>query len=66
MTPSLVVDPDAALLAATYRRYNERCNTHAFDSLDEFVAAGVVVNGERQGLAGYVAGLEAVVRAFPD
>jgi len=66
VTPSPVVDPDSSRLAATYRRYNERCNAHAFDSLDEFVSPGVVVNGDPQGLPGYVAGLEAVVRAFPD
>jgi predicted ester cyclase len=53
-------------LAATYRRYNGRCNAHEFDTLGEFVAEDVQVNGEPQGLAGYVTGLQAVVRAFPD
>jgi predicted ester cyclase len=53
-------------LAETYRRYNATCNAHRFADLHEFVHDDVVVNGERQGLAGYVAGLEAVVRAFPD
>jgi aspartyl-tRNA synthetase len=49
-----------------YRRYNERCNAHDFDRLDEFVAADVLVNGEVQGLRNYIAGLGDVVRAFPD
>jgi predicted ester cyclase len=53
-------------LARTYRRYNATCNEHRFADLGEFVADDVVVNGEPRGLAGYVAGLEAVVRAFPD
>jgi predicted ester cyclase len=56
--------PDA--LKAWYRRYNEVCNGHRFDELAAFVAVDVVVNGERQGLDGYVAGLQAVVDAFPD
>jgi len=51
---------------AWYRRYNELCNEHRFRELGAFVAADVVVNGEPQGLDGYVAGLEAVVEAFPD
>jgi predicted ester cyclase len=49
-----------------YRRYLEACNGHRFSSLGEFVAADVRVNGEPEGLASYVAGLEAVVVAFPD
>jgi predicted ester cyclase len=53
-------------LASFYRRYNERCNDHQFDELGDFVATDVEVNGEAQGLSGYVAGLEAVIRAFPD
>jgi predicted ester cyclase len=53
-------------LDAFYRRYNARCNAHAFETLHEFVAADVEVNGARQGLAAYVAGLEEVVGAFPD
>jgi predicted ester cyclase len=51
---------------ALYRRYNARCNAHGFESLDEFVAEGVVVNGEPVGLAGYREGLAAVASAFPD
>jgi steroid delta-isomerase-like uncharacterized protein len=53
-------------LEAWYRRYLRRCNEHRFGTLGEFVAEDVVVNGEPQGLADYVAGLEDVVRAFPD
>jgi steroid delta-isomerase-like uncharacterized protein len=53
-------------LEAWYRRYNRRCNAHHFDTLGEFVAEDVVVNGAPQGLADYVAGLEEVVRGFPD
>jgi predicted ester cyclase len=53
-------------LESFYRRYNERCNDHHFARLGDFVAEDVEVNGEVQGLAAYVAGLEAVVRAFPD
>jgi steroid delta-isomerase-like uncharacterized protein len=51
---------------ALYRRYNALCNAHDFDSLGEFVAEDVVVNGEPQGLAGYREGLAAVATAFPD
>ena len=53
-------------LAAFYRRYNEACNAHRFSELGAFVAEDVDVNGTRQGLDGYIAGLEDVVRAFPD
>ena len=49
-----------------YRTYNEACNAHRFDDLRAFVAQDVAVNGEPQGLEGYVAGLRAVVDAFPD
>jgi predicted ester cyclase len=53
-------------LEAFYLRYNRCCNQHAFERLEEFVASDVEVNGKRQGLQGYVDGLEDVVRAFPD
>jgi predicted ester cyclase len=53
-------------LASFYRRYNEACNAHRFSELGAFVAEDVDVNGARQGLDGYIAGLEQVVRAFPD
>jgi predicted ester cyclase len=53
-------------LKAWYRRYNELCNAHRFTELHAFVAPDVVVNGEPQGLDGYVAGLRAVVVGFPD
>ena len=51
---------------ALYQRYLACCNAHNFQHLDEFVAKNVVVNGQAQGLAGYRAGLEDVVKAFPD
>lgn len=47
-----------------YERYIARCNEHRFDGLGEFVAEDV--NGPGEGLGAYVAGLEAVVAAFPD
>ena len=53
-------------LEAFYRRYNGVCNAHEFSRLVDFVANDVQVNGERQGLDGYITGLEAVVSAFPD
>jgi predicted ester cyclase len=49
-----------------YRRYLQRCNSHRFGELGEFVAADVQVNGEPQGLSGYAAGLDVVISAFPD
>ena len=52
--------------AARYREYNDCCNAHRFGALDAFVARDVRVNDEPQGLDAYVAGLEDVVRAFPD
>jgi aspartyl-tRNA synthetase len=52
--------------AAFYRHYMAACNAHAFDRLSAFVAEDVWVNDEPQGLTAYVAGLRAVVRAFPD
>jgi predicted ester cyclase len=53
-------------LEAWYRRYNAVCNAHRFEELGQFVAGDVEVNGEVQGLSGYVAGLEGVIEAFPD
>jgi predicted ester cyclase len=61
-----MADPSDQERAGFYRRYLDRCNDHAFDRLDEFVAAEVHVNGEQRGLGSYVQGLEDVVRAFPD
>ena len=52
--------------AAFYRHYMAACNAHAFDRLSTFVAEDVWVNDEPQGLTAYVAGLRAVVHAFPD
>jgi len=56
----------ASDLASWYARYNEVCNSHRFDLLVDYVHPDVRVNGEVQGLEGYVAGLESVVAAFPD
>ena len=53
-------------LNSFYRAYLEVCNAHRFAELEGFVAADVSVNGRRAGLEDYVAGLEAVVAAFPD
>jgi predicted ester cyclase len=53
-------------VTAWYARYNEICNSHRFGQLGEYVHEDVWVNGERQGLATYIQGLEAVVAAFPD
>jgi predicted ester cyclase len=61
-----IVETDRSGLMAFYRRYNERCNAHRFGELGEFVADDVRVNDAAVGLAGYVAGLSAVVEAFPD
>jgi predicted ester cyclase len=52
--------------AAFYRHYLAACNAHAFDRLQTFVAGDVWVNDRPLGLTAYVAGLRAVVRAFPD
>jgi predicted ester cyclase len=51
-------------LLAFYGRYLQRCNEHRFDELGEFVADDV--NGPTEGLGRYIAGLHAVVDAFPD
>jgi predicted ester cyclase len=50
-------------LLAFYSRYLKRCNEHRFDELGEFIAEDV--NGPTEGLSGYIAGLRAVVEAFP-
>jgi predicted ester cyclase len=51
-------------LLVFYRRYLQRCNEHRFHELGEFVADDV--NGPTEGLSRYIAGLRAVVEAFPD
>ncbi len=61
-----MLDVGLADLDAWYRRYNEICNQHCFHLLHEYVHSDVRVNGEVQGLDDYIAGLEAVVAAFPD
>ena len=57
---------DRVELEDFYRRYNAVCNAHEFHRLGDFVAEGLLVNGEAQTLAQYAAGLRQVVRAFPD
>ena len=61
-----MTDAGAPRLDSWYRQYNELCNQHRFDQLGQYVHQDVRVNGEVQGLADYVAGLKAVVVAFPD
>jgi predicted ester cyclase len=56
--------PEREDLLAFYGRYLQRCNEHRFDELGEFVANDV--NGPTVGLSRYVAGLHAVIDAFPD
>jgi predicted ester cyclase len=51
-------------LLVFYSRYLKRCNEHRFDELGEFVADDV--NGPTKGLSRYIAGLRAVIEAFPD
>src|SRR3954464_5576700 len=53
-------------VTAFYARYLATCNAHDLAGLDAFVAEDVVVNGEPVGLDAYVAGLRAVIEAFPD
>ena len=60
------MESEQARLADFYRRYLDRCNERRFEELAEFVDEDVRVNGSPQGLGGYVAGVRAVVEAFPD
>jgi predicted ester cyclase len=53
-------------MTAFYRHYLRCCNDRRFDELGEFVDEDVLVNDTRQTLDEYVAGLRAVVDAFPD
>jgi predicted ester cyclase len=62
----VIVDSVRAELMAFYRRYLECCNDRRFEELGEFVHEDVRVNETQQGLDRYVAGLRAVVEAFPD
>ena len=56
--------PEREDLLTFYKRYLQRCNQHRFDELGEFVANDV--NGPAIRLTQYIAGLHAVVEAFPD
>jgi predicted ester cyclase len=58
------MESESEHLQVFYGRYLKRCNEHRFDELGEFVADDV--NGPTQGLSRYIAGLHAVVEAFPD
>jgi steroid delta-isomerase-like uncharacterized protein len=49
-----------------YRRYIDRCNERQWEELGAYVAENVQVNGVVQDLQNYVAGLQAVIQAFPD
>ena len=60
------VPDETHALAAWYGRYNEVCNSHRFELLSDYVHEDVQVNGERQGLSDYIAGLRSVADAFPD
>jgi predicted ester cyclase len=53
-------------LAAIYRDYLACLNNRQWDELGRFVADGVVYNGERVGLSGYRAMLQADTDAIPD
>lgn len=53
-------------LAATYRDYLACLNDRRWDDLGECVSDDVVRNGERLGLSGYRAMLEADTQAIPD
>ena len=49
-----------------YRRYIAVCNAHRFTDLGAFVGEDVRVNDVPRGLDEYIAGLRAVVDAFPE
>ncbi len=53
-------------LLGVYRDYLACLNKRQWDELERFVADGVVHNGERLGVSGYRAMLEADVDAIPD
>jgi predicted ester cyclase len=57
---------ERAELIAFYRRYLQCCNDRRFAELDRFVGEEVRVNGVEQDVDRYIAGLRAVVEAFPD
>ena len=60
------MNSDHAHTTDFYRRYLQRCNEHSFQELGEFVDRAVRGGGVVQGLDQYIAGLRAVVDAFPD
>ncbi|MFL6113494.1 MAG: ester cyclase [Catenulispora sp.] len=53
-------------LKSFYRAYLRACNERRFDELGEFVADGVVVNGEPRSVAQYGADLRDFTDAVPD
>ena len=60
------MESERAELIAFYHRYLECCNDRRFEELDEYVDQDVRVNGAPQGRDQYIAGIRAVVEAFPD
>lgn len=60
------MEREPADVVAVYQRYLACCNEHRLDDLGEFVAGGVSGSGPTDGLAAYVEGVAAVIRAFPD
>lgn len=61
---SPLVQPDAAAVRDSYRRYLERCNEHHVGALAEFVSEDV--NGPGHGFDGYARDLREVIDALPD
>ncbi|MGW5437099.1 ester cyclase [Nocardia asteroides] len=49
-----------------YQRYRSLCNARRFEKLREFVAPDVIASETARGADEYIAGIEAVVTAFPD
>lgn len=57
---------ERADVATLYERYLALCNERRLDRLGEVVAEDVGGSGAEDGLAAYVARIEAVLTAFPD
>lgn len=61
-----LVEREPADVRAVYERYLACCNEHRVEDLGEFVSEDVSGSGPVDGLAAYVDGVAAVIRAFPD